>query len=417
MPKTIGPGKKNLISVEFAANILLALLGVMCALGLVEVALRLNPHLVPPDIPTFPPARRFTPSQDTWLDVRRSSGDLFTRLRDNLRPLSPSEDRLLERVHLQTDRQGFRNAEPWREKYDVVALGDSFTYGTAVPSPWPERLAQVTNKSVLNLGWEGAGPLDERDLFLQYGRTRSPQWVILAYFEANDLNDVRSYMQAEPLLLPRVVRFYVRKLIAWANPGQSPSVSAVENPSPADYQYPIFIRVGEATVSVTLFDFYLSWLSASASDIRSSHNFRMLPELWRRINNEMKGSGSRLLIVFVPSKEHLFLRQIHEPEMVNRVLGKVPPIVLEPNGFLNQGNGTVDPDKLFARIDDQENVIAQAASEIGADFLDLTPCFRQGILHGSTLYYEFDTHWNQAGHELAAELIAEYLAKGKVACP
>ena len=43
------------------------------------------------------------------------------------------------------------------------------------------------------------------------------------------------------------------------------------------------------------------------------------------------------------------------------------------------------------------------------EFLNLTPTFwEQGIKQGE-LYHYADPHWNQAGNDLAAQTIAEYL--------
>jgi hypothetical protein len=45
----------------------------------------------------------------------------------------------------------------------------------------------------------------------------------------------------------------------------------------------------------------------------------------------------------------------------------------------------------------------------GVEFLNLTPTFwEQGIKRGE-LYQYADPHWNQAGNDLAAQTIAEYI--------
>jgi len=42
--------------------------------------------------------------------------------------------------------------------------------------------------------------------------------------------------------------------------------------------------------------------------------------------------------------------------------------------------------------------------------LDLTPHFRAEAASGAELYYPFDTHWNQNGHNLAAQAIANKMS-------
>ena len=43
-------------------------------------------------------------------------------------------------------------------------------------------------------------------------------------------------------------------------------------------------------------------------------------------------------------------------------------------------------------------------------YIDLTPQYREAIQHGGPpLYYHDDGHWNQQGHQLAAQCIYEIL--------
>jgi hypothetical protein len=48
-------------------------------------------------------------------------------------------------------------------------------------------------------------------------------------------------------------------------------------------------------------------------------------------------------------------------------------------------------------------------------FIDLLPAFEEAVARGDLLYYPYDTHWNQAGHNLAAQVIAEAL-RGEPGC-
>ena len=47
-------------------------------------------------------------------------------------------------------------------------------------------------------------------------------------------------------------------------------------------------------------------------------------------------------------------------------------------------------------------------------FLDLTPVFREAVLENRDLNWKLDGHWTSAGHEVAAEAIAEWLSDGQV---
>lgn len=380
--------------------------------GVLEAALRINPRLMPLDVPTFPPARRFTPNRNVTLDVRRSDGDLFTRMNGYVKPLASGDDAVLTQMRLVTDHLGFRNSEPWLKQYDIVALGDSFTYGLAVSVPWPERLAQLTNRPVLNLGWEGIGPLDERDLYLQSGRDKSPQWVVLAFFEGNDLNDAASYSRADPWLVSRLAKYYVRIL-------RGGSVSAGiagtnQPPSPlTDYLYPIHLRIGTGEYNAALFNFYLAWLSATAADLASSQNLQLTAAAFKIVRSELIRPDARLLVVYIPSKEHLLVPEVSDTPLLSKILRNVPLVQLDGGGYLVQSNTLAKPDDVLKHLDDQEHMIEKTARESNAEFLDLTPCLREKIRQGTMPYYEFDTHWNQVGHDLAAEWIARYITRGQ----
>lgn len=381
--------------------------------GFIEIALRMNPQLMPADVSTFPPSRRFTPNQAVTIEVHRSDGDLFTRMQGYVKPLAPADDRILTQMHLVTDHLGFRNVEPWQRHYDIVALGDSFTYGLAVSTPWPERLAQLMKKSVLNLGWEGIGSLDERDLYLQNGRDKSPQWVVLAFFEGNDLNDAASYAQADPWLVSRLVRYYARLLRGGS---ASAGVRGTDQPVASDlgYLYPIHFHIGVSEFDETLFNFYLSWLSASMSDLSLSRNLQLTSEAFKSIRAEQTGSNVRLLVVFIPSKEHLLVPEVRDAQLLSNIFRNVPVVHLDNLGYLVQSKEMAIPENVLGHLDDQELAIGKAAREAGADFLDLTPCLKREIHSGIMPYYEFDTHWNQAGHDLSAEWIAAYLTRGQL---
>ena len=44
-------------------------------------------------------------------------------------------------------------------------------------------------------------------------------------------------------------------------------------------------------------------------------------------------------------------------------------------------------------------------------YIDLLPKFKEKAMNGTRLYYKSDVHWNEKGHELAADIIAECLLK------
>ena len=85
------------------------------------------------------------------------------------------------------DETGFRNpAVP--ERVDIVAIGDSFTYGNNVSwqESWPYQLARMTGRSVYNFGIGGYGVYQYYQLFIQALKFR-PKHILVAFFVPNDL--------------------------------------------------------------------------------------------------------------------------------------------------------------------------------------------------------------------------------------
>jgi hypothetical protein len=129
-------------------------------------------------------------------------------------PLTPDQDKVIAHVHMITDADGFRNSLPEKAAYDIVALGDSFTRASGVATPWTQKLAEYSGSDVLNLGEVGFGPQDELKVLRQYGLSKHPKWVVLAYFEGNDLYDASSFEQANPFILFRFGRYILDKSVA-----------------------------------------------------------------------------------------------------------------------------------------------------------------------------------------------------------
>ncbi len=96
------------------------------------------------------------------------------------------------------DQHGFRNPDGI-DRADIVAIGDSHTYGYNVnrEESWPAQLGQMTGLTVYNLGVGGFGVLQYHDLF-QEAFARRPRHVILALYLANDLDEVGQLISRMP---------------------------------------------------------------------------------------------------------------------------------------------------------------------------------------------------------------------------
>lgn len=389
------------------ANIALVLLGVASALGLMELLLRTFPNWVPREVRVSPPVRRVQAFVDQTYEIRLSDGDLYYWMKGKIAPLSPEADRVVAQVHMTTDAHGFRNALPEQSRYDVVALGDSFTRASGVAAPWPQKLAESAGIEVLNLGEVGAGPQQELELLQQYGLAARPQWVILAYFEGNDLYDAGSYAQATPFILARFGQYLLSQGVAEWRAGRS---DPVEAPVVSNYPYPISVTINDANLEMAFFSYYISWLSVSGETIAASENYRLVRETILKIRELSEDAQARLLLAYLPCKAHVYLPYVKEAETLSRVFSNVPTLELNDSGYLDFTTQKATPELTQQYIDVQAQLLADFAAEQGIAFLDLTSTFQVEAGTGAELYYPFDTHWNQRGHDLAAQTIAEYIA-------
>jgi hypothetical protein len=403
MKKSSGP-KRGFAS--FLGNIALAMLGVGVALGLMELLLRTYPNLVPPLVRTNPPVRRAQAFQDETYDVRLSDGDLYFWMRGSIVPLPIDKDRVIARVHLVTDAYGFRNSLPEKATYGIVAVGDSYTQGHNVAYPWPQRLAEYTGIDVLNLGEGDTGPQAQLDALRKYGLKKRPQWVIMAYFEGNDLHDVETYDQANPFILTRFGKYLlVQSIAAWRGRRQEGANTTV---APV-YRYPITVTINGIDLEMAFVSSYVAWLSTGRDVIESSQNYRIAREAILHARELSEGADARFLLVLLPSKEHVYLPYINAADTLTRVFADVPMIERDEAGFLQFTSERATPELTRQNMDDQARLLADFCAENQMRFLDLTPIFQEEAGTGAELYYPYDTHWNQRGQDLAAHTIAGYL--------
>jgi len=113
-----------------------------------------------------------------------------------------------------SDRFGFNNPDDeWSQKeIEYFVLGDSFVHGACVNRPHDisSHLRKISNKSVLNVGYSGNGPLIEFASLREY-LPKNTKKVIWFYFE-NDPWDLKRELDTKFLLNYLTVNRYKQNL-------------------------------------------------------------------------------------------------------------------------------------------------------------------------------------------------------------
>ena len=318
----------------------------------------------------------------------------------------------------ETDEMGFPNSfKEWDDEYDMVIAGDSFMIRTA-PQTWVERLEELSGEPILALGAPSWTTLNEVEAIKQFGLDKNPEWVVLMFFEGNDmitmgehLNrqdsglDWKEYdMQDVPLtrtlLTPHLARFFWSTLF----PEQ-------EDETPKDYRYPVTASTEAGPVDTVFKDVHLLPLSADYDTLAQSDEFVAMGEALVELDELVKAQDGRFLFVYIPSKEHILWSRIWDETDINNVLERTVTVTLSDgdNGRLQWEPQYLDFNTFSANHNSQEQLLADFSEEAGIEFLNLTPTFWQKSIEDGELYHYGDPHWNQEGNLLAAQTIYDYI--------
>lgn len=367
---------------SFVSNTLLMLGVILISILAVEGVLRLFPALLPAAV-----HREHQLNDPGKMGLSHPYiGHLHT---PNNALVIPNPD--FDAVH-HTDGHGFRNAWPWPKTADIVTLGDSLTFGYGVEDAdtWPAIIDRaLPHLRVVNLGLIGASPEQYVRVYETFGAPLEPKVVIVGIYPDNDFWDAElfadwwesnaggNYMvwrnlgrlkptdkgltrlakQAKAFLKPHSLLYnlaeYALKIYRGRHSAE-PKLLRLADGAPMHLWPSLFAaRTAGATSDQPAFQFVLQSLT--------------------RLRDLTAKQGARLLVVIQPSKEHLY----------TPLLGETVP---DPNTHL-----------------------IESLTQLGIDYLDLTPTFQEKVKLGEALFFLSDTHPNRQGYALIAQEILNHL--------
>jgi hypothetical protein len=357
-------------------SLLLVALGVGFAGALVALVLALFPQLRPGTI---------------VFSVKM--GDIFFHTPEWVRvPENPDE--VLSIHQIAWDADGFRIPARRAETYPILAVGDSFTEAANVARPWPDALAEASGQPVRNLGFRGYGPVEQARILELYGAASGASTVVVGYFEGNDLSDA---INADPANIRL--------------PSEAASFEIIPTDLDAiterDERYPMQVELDGARHDIAFLEGYLWWLNGETRAYARSRNLEIVAASWRQMREAM-GDGVCLVIAYFPGSPHIYVPYL-APEYYDSVMRDAQRTIAGDDRVLRQRPQPTEYAAYIARLGNQRDAVAERAAELDLPFIDLTPVLKAAAERGEMVYYTYDTHWNQRGHDLVGQAIADYL--------
>lgn len=385
--------RQSLCSTIRTVSPALGALGAVAAFGVVltELLARAEPGMLPAPVQTMTGlrAQSWAGFYDDWHATFVPDPALGFRHRPDLDALLAGHPEFSYRLRINS--RGLRTTVEGGP-VDVVALGDSFTFGYGVGerATWPAQLARLSGITVANLGISGFGPGSELAMLGSEGLRLRPRLVLWQFF-ANDLLDAASFAgwqtagrgdflawerarmapAGEPAgasrlslcgLLHRHLVSY--ELAKWAlqqgvyDPGRRPA------------------RWVDVAGAPLLLDITQPCAWADLSDARVQQGMALTAAALTEARDAARAGGARFAVVAAPSKEAVYWQ------------------------------GTAAERETLERND---RWVAQVCEQHGIACLPLLPVFASAARRDGPLYFGQDIHWNPAGHRLAAGEIARFI--------
>jgi len=291
---------------------------------------------------------------------------------------------------------GMRDREHTFEKragtFRILLLGDSFMEALQVPAD--SMLASLMERDltraagrpveVINGGVSGWGTGDELRYLTRYGLAYHPDLVVVAMTLHNDISDnlrrewytVRDGGLADRD--PQPMSWFQFKVLEW---------KAFVATRFQLYQIWRRVRHGREIQQIgTALNSHVIKLFTVPSPPDIALGWQLTDRLLAAIRDTSKAAGSQMAVVLLPLKY-----QLADSTFANLVKHAAMP-----------------PDRMA--MYQPQTMICAMADSLRIPVIDLLPAFQQWTAAGKApLYLDWDGHWNDAGHRLAADVVVQDL--------
>lgn len=323
-----------------------------------------------------------------------SMGDIFFNQAQWVKPPeNPNE--ILATYWIGWDENGFRIPARQSETYPILALGDSFTEAPNVARPWTDVLAANRNQAVQNMAYRGFGPAEYVRVLERLAARSEVETVIIGFFEGNDLSNALSSRDT-PVDMPWEILAEDRRIIQTDVAGNT------------EERYPMQATMNGSDHDIAFFEPYAWVLNANRSDYRRSLNLALTMQSFNAVRTTLPDAC--VIIAYFPAKPHIYLPYL-KPEDQAILMQKAERFNAVQDEPLRLTPVPDMPfDDLLKNLPNLRDAVKAEVEAARFPFFDLTPVLEAAAAEGQMLYYTYDTHWNQAGHDLVGEAIADFLA-------
>ena len=358
----------------------------LISLVLVVIALETIPRLVPQLLPQkVQSVQRIYTARSSWENMMRGDSDLGFALRPNLDLSFPSEGRQIgiRTASFGADEIGFRDigTDP---PYDIVALGDSFTFcdDSPVETCWVKRLGELTDRSVATFGVNGYSNLAEARLLEKVGEELSPKIVIVGFFP-NDFKDNLHFSN-------------------WSKSGTDDDYwtwmrrKRRSDTSDSLARHSFLYRLFDAARRYSKRDTFEynenglsfifkadAWWRTVLQNPGATPGYHLTETAFKQMQESTQAIGAELVVLLFPFKEQAYW---HIAQSFYR-----------------------DRKWTEAEVDAPMRAVADFLTRQNIKFCDLTPDMRAGAREGKQLYLRVSAHWTDDGNAAAAQSVARCL--------
>ena len=303
------------------------------------------------------------------------------------------------------------------DKKRILGLGDSFTFGCSVDYEYAyltqleKKLNNNGNKvEIIKAGVGGYGTDNEYYYLANYGLKYKPDIVLVGFFVGNDVRDTMlglhkyningviewnetilrshgiikgtekkekneafSFFKSTILtLFPHSTRFFYAKYKIIKNKFFGRGEGS---------------QISNSQTNLTILHYETFYKKKYSDDVERGWNVTF--DFLMRMKNLTEANNATLVVVIIPVRE-----QVHKEDWELRKM--------------EYGLNEKDFD-----LEKTQKKLIDFCKGNNISYIDLLPKFKEKTMNGTRLYYKSDLHWNEKGHELAADIIAESLLKSR----